>query len=278
MQSILKYPGSKGRIADWIVEHIPPHDFYVEPFFGSGAVLFAKPRSAAEIVNDVDGNVVNFFRVCRNMPEELARALYLSPCSRAEYEAVEEDGAGKELHMTGDSLEDARRFAIRCIQGTGNRLGQRVGWKKDVNNVASNTARSWSYLPDKIAPVAERLRGVAIENMDAFELIKRHNTKRTFLYCDPPYLESTRGGNIYRHDMPDRRSHEKLLKLLLNHKGTVILSGYENDLYNETLVAARWNKDSKETYVQGGAHRTETIWFNFDYEPEQTMFEMGEML
>lgn len=130
MQSVLKYPGSKGRVANWIVGHIPPHDFYVEPFFGSGAVLFAKPRSKAEVVNDLDGNVVNFFRVCRDAPEELARALYLTPCSRSEYEEIQEIHAGQPMNMTGQPLEDARRFAIRCIQGAGTRIGQRTGWKK----------------------------------------------------------------------------------------------------------------------------------------------------
>lgn len=201
MQSVLKYPGSKGRVANWIVGHIPPHDFYVEPFFGSGAVLFAKPRSKAEVVNDLDGNVVNFFRVCRDAPEELARALYLTPCSRSEYEEIQEIHAGQPMNMTGQPLEDARRFAIRCIQGAGTRIGQRTGWKKETNSIVSNTARSWSYLPDKIAPVAERLRGVAIENMDALELIQKHNTSNTLLYCDPPYLGSTRGGSIYRFEM-----------------------------------------------------------------------------
>ncbi len=275
MQSVLKYPGSKGRVANWIVGHIPPHDFYVEPFFGSGAVLFAKPRSKAEVVNDLDGNVVNFFRVCRDAPEELARALYLTPCSRSEYEEIQEIHAGQPMNMTGQPLEDARRFAIRCIQGAGTRIGQRTGWKKETNSIVSNTARSWSYLPDKIAPVAERLRGVAIENMDALELIQKHNTSNTLLYCDPPYLGSTRGGSIYRFEMRGEELHRKLLQVLMEHKGPVILSGYENDLYNKILLAAGWNKDSKEAYVQGGGHRTETIWFNFEYEPEKTMFEMG---
>ena len=100
MQSVLKYPGSKGRVANWIVGHIPPHDFYVEPFFGSGAVLFAKPRSKAEVVNDLDGNVVNFFRVCRDAPEELARALYLTPCSRSEYEEIQEIHAGQPMNLS----------------------------------------------------------------------------------------------------------------------------------------------------------------------------------
>ena len=179
------------------------------------------------------------------------------------------------MNMTGQPLEDARRFAIRCIQGAGTRIGQRTGWKKETNSIVSNTARSWSYLPDKIAPVAERLRGVAIENMDALELIQKHNTSKTLLYCDPPYLGSTRGGSIYRFEMRGEELHRKLLQVLMEHKGPVILSGYENDLYNKILLAAGWNKDSKEAYVQGGGHRTETIWFNFEYEPEKTMFEMG---
>lgn len=107
MKSVLKYPGSKWRIADWIVSNMPPHDIYVDPFFGSGAVFFSKPESRLEVLNDIDGNVVNFFKVCRDHPDDLARLLALTPYAREEYDFVKEPVAMELYNLTGDNLEDA---------------------------------------------------------------------------------------------------------------------------------------------------------------------------
>lgn len=262
IKSPLKFPGSKWRIAEWIVQHMPPHDFYLEPFFGSGAVLFSKPESALETINDIDGNVVNFFRVCRDHPEELARLLYLTPFSRAEFASIQEDAAGEPLHLTGDSIEDARRFAVRCWQGTGNKLGQRVGWKHDVTQSKGLSCNQWTVLPERIAPVAERLRRVQIECKDAVRLIREHNSPQTLIYADPPYLAEVRGSSIYAHEMGSRDEHLRLLQALLDHPGPVILSGYENELYSEAL--AGWTKDTITARAQSNAERLEVIWCNFD--------------
>lgn len=106
MKSVLKYPGAKNRLAPWICEYIPRHDVYLEPFAGSLAVLFNKPRSHIETVNDLDGEVVNFFRIVRDRESELRRAIELTPFSRGEYEAA--------YGQTEDELENARRFAVKC--------------------------------------------------------------------------------------------------------------------------------------------------------------------
>lgn len=108
MDAILKYPGAKWRLSPWIIEHIPPHESYLEPFFGSGAVFFNKKKARIETINDLDGEVVNFFRVCRERPEELAAALSLTPWARDEREAayITEENE--------DPVERARKFAVRC--------------------------------------------------------------------------------------------------------------------------------------------------------------------
>ncbi len=117
VRAILKYPGSKWTLAERIVGQMPPHKFYLEPYFGSGAVFFNKEPSDYETINDLDGNVVNFFRVCRDRPDELARAVNLTPFAREEFISIQEKAAGEEIQLTGDAVEDARRFLVRCYQG-----------------------------------------------------------------------------------------------------------------------------------------------------------------
>lgn len=112
---VLKYPGAKWRLAVWILERMPPHEQYVEPFFGSGAVFFRKQPSRLETINDLDGDVVNLFRVIREAPEELAAAAWATPWAREEYEASYERPGGL------DPAERARRFLVRCWQSHGSR-------------------------------------------------------------------------------------------------------------------------------------------------------------
>ncbi|MFC6545417.1 DNA adenine methylase [Cohnella cellulosilytica] len=118
---ILHYPGSKWAIADWIISHTPPHRVYLEPFFGSGAVFFTKPPSVVETINDINGEVVNLFRIMRERPIEFTRALSLTPYARDEYNAAHE--------ATPDDLERARRFMIRCWQAIRPKTNSISGWR-----------------------------------------------------------------------------------------------------------------------------------------------------
>jgi DNA adenine methylase len=113
VKAILKYPGAKNRIADWICEYIPKHDVYVEPYFGSGAIFFSKPPARIETINDMDGNVVNYFKVIRERPEELVQALRMTPYGRDEY------NNSFNINKTDNEIERARKFAVRCWQGIG---------------------------------------------------------------------------------------------------------------------------------------------------------------
>jgi len=255
MKSVLKYPGAKNRLAPWICEHIPKHDVYLEPFAGSLAVLFNKQQCHIETVNDIDGEIVNFFRVLRDNMEELSEAVWLTPFSREEYKEA--------YKQTEDTIEKARRFAVKCWMGFGCGNLYQNGFKSGQQTKSPNPAKSWNELPETIKLAAERLKGVQIECLPAVELIKRYDTPDVFIYADTPYLHGTRKNYLYKHEMTDEE-HMELLEVLTSHPGRVLISGYENELYNEMLNG--WNKVQKDTLAEGGRRRIETLWMNYSNE------------
>lgn len=265
MKAIAKYPGSKWSVSDRIINFFPEHHSYLEPFFGSGAILFNKSRSNIETVNDLDGNVVNLFECIRTDPERLARSIYMTPYSREVYE--------KAYHaIPEDKFEAALYFYIRLNMGHGFRTtGEKVGWKNDVQGrERSYASQDWCNLPEKIMQAAERLRGVQIDNRPALELIPRFNYKNVLIYCDPPYMLKTRHGKQYRCEMDDK-DHEALLDVLLKHKGYAIISGYETELYNSML--AGWNKYEMIAYSQTCSKKKEVLWMNYEPPGKQLTFE-----
>ncbi len=265
MKAVVKYPGSKWSIAEWIISFFPEHHSYVEPFFGSGAVLFNKGRSNIETVNDLDGNVANLFECIREDPEKLARSIYLTPYSREVYEKAFQE-------VPEDKFEAALNFYIRLNMGHGFRTnGEKVGWKNDVQGrERSYASQDWCNLPEKIMQAAERLRGVQIENRPAVDLIPRFNFQNVLIYCDPPYMLNTRHGKQYRYEM-DAEEHERLLALLLAHKGPVVISGYETELYNDMLVG--WKHFEITAYSQACSKKKEVIWMNYEPPARQMNFE-----
>lgn len=272
MRTAIKWPGAKWSYAEWIAAYIPPHKAYLEPFFGSGAVFFQKPQSTYETINDLDGGVVNFFRVCRDCPEELARKLYYTPFSRQEYIEIQERSAGAELQLTGEVIEDARRFCVRCCQGFGSKMADRVGWKNTKHSAGPINPATWSGVPQTVIEIAKRLKNAQIEQTDAVQLIRDYNADDCLIYADPPYLGSTRRSRMYRVEMMGEPEHEKLLNALLEHKGPVILSGYDNEMYNGALCG--WHKEQKQGRANSAKIRTETLWMNFN--PQMTMFDGGQ--
>jgi len=272
---LLKYPGSKWSYADWICSFFPQHTFYLEPFFGGGAIFFKKEPARYETINDIDGLVVNFFRACRDFSDELARVVNLTPFSRDEYMSIQEERAGEEIHLTGNCVEDARRFLVRCSQGFGSKLADRVGWKNTKHSAGPANPAIWNRLPDSIYKAAVRLKNAQIENTDAIQLIKDCNAPDCLIYADPPYLSETRNGRrIYRKEMLTREQHKKLLDVLIVHEGPVVLSGYDNELYNDTLK--KWHKESKIGRANSAAKRVETIWMNF--EPQIMLWDKLRLL
>lgn len=246
MRAIIRYPGSKWGLADWIISHFPENYdkmVYLEPFCGSGAVFFNKIPGAVETVNDLDGDIVNLYRVLRDNPEELKRVLSLTPYSREEYDLS--------FEPCEDPVERARRYMVKTTQAIGAKMDGKCG------------------------AAAKRLRGdtthlVQIEHMDAMRLIERYDNPDVLMYLDPPYvLCSRRGGRLYRHEMDDD-GHKKLMELITNSRAKIVLSGYQSDIYNDALQG--WHKDTIQSQVTSADKATEIIWQNFDPPAEQLTF------
>ena len=256
MKSVLKYPGAKWNLAQWIISHMPPHTTYLEPFFGSGAVFFNKPPSKVETINDLDSNVVNLFRVIREKPQELAALVEMTPWARDEYYASYE--------KTGDKLEDARRFLVRCWQSFGQvTTNSRGGWRHSGTD-KFNRALELRKIPNAILEVAERLKTVQIENKSAIELIKKYAAEHVLIYADPPYLWETRtfkqhGRKTYTHEMTDA-DHTELLDILDKHPGPALLSGYACSLYDNRLL--HWTRRTTKAQAEKGQMREEVLWIN----------------
>ena len=266
MKPVLRYPGSKWGSAPWIIEHFPPHEAYVEPFFGSGAVLLRKRPSRAELVNDLEGSVVAFFRVLRDRPGELAAAISLTPYARDELAVCADvDGAT-------DELELARRLAVACWQTRGGPMDRRhPAWRFDMNGATNKSlAGTWAQLPDRIRATAQRFVGVAIENLPALEVIAKCALRRgprgtspggegTLIYADPPYLSEAADPRLYRHGMSEA-DHLALLDALDRHRGPVLVSGYHSALYADRLAA--WSSVERRSRNILNAPRLEVLWLN----------------
>lgn len=265
MKAIFKYPGSKWSIASRIISFFPEHHSYLEPFAGSTAVLMNKPRSNIETINDLDGNVVNLFEWIRKDPERLAKEIYFTPYARQVYDAAFET-------EPKDSLERALNFYIRLNMGHGFRTtGEKVGWKNDVQGrERAYASQDWCNLPEKIMLAAERLRGVQIENRPAVDVIKKFNYTNVLIYCDPPYILSTRHGKQYREEMTDE-DHEELLETLLQHKGYAIISGYSTPMYETKLKG--WHREETISYSQVCSKKREVLWMNFKPVKQLSIFE-----
>ena len=234
---------------------MPKHRSYLEPFFGSGAVLFNKPPSAIETVNDIDGDITNFFKVLREQPDALAEAISLTPYSRDVFNDAHENRGS-------DPFDRAYRFAIRSKMGRGFKTYEKIGFKIDVySRERSYCVGCWNRLPKDILEAAARLKDVQIENRPAIDIIRKFNHGNVLIYADPPYLLDTRGGKQYRYEMTEQ-DHVELLAALKQHRGSVILSGYPSDLYDRELKG--WSRITKKSYNQNADQRTEVLWLNYE--------------
>lgn len=262
------YFGGKTRLAEQIAAAFPVHEHYVEPFAGSLAVLLAKPRSRMETVNDLDGDLMCFWRVLRDQSDDLAAACALTPHSRLEH---------LEAYALDDSLSDlerARRVWVLLSQGRAGQL-RRTGWRHFVDPAGSVTSMP-GYLEAyiaRMAPAASRLAGVSLECQPALDLIRRYGrSPNVLLYVDPPYLGSTRVSGGYRHEMKTEAPHRELADALLACRAAVVLSGYDSPLYTD-LYADWYIRRIAATTSQGGGQeeRTEVLWSN--RAPQPTLFD-----
>lgn len=261
---VLRYHGGKWRMAPWIIGHLPPHRVYVEPFAGACSVLLRKERSYSEVLNDLDDEVVNVFRVLRDpvLAPDLVRLLQLTPYARAEFFDC--------FRATPDPLERARRTMVRYWFGFGAGAARTVGstgFRADGARAGTTPSHDWMGLPDCLAHVTGRLRGVLIDNEPALRCIARRDAPGTLFYVDPPYLPSTRSGvngangrtAVYIHELTEA-DHVELLRTLAGLAGMVILSGYDSDLYRDLLTT--WRCIRRDVRGDGGCARVESLWLN----------------
>lgn len=250
----LRYYGGKWNLAPWIISHFPPHKNYVEPCGGAASVLLQKPRSPLETYNDLDGNVVNFFRVLRDRPDELIRKIRLTPWARAEYEASRDDVAN------GDEIEQARRFWCQAYQSiSGGPYANKSGWRMSVD---ANDFLWGSNQYDQFGAIASRFENVQIENDAAQTIIKKYDNQDALIYFDPPYVNDTRSnGQVYRFEF-DVILHSECASLLRQCAGYVIISGYACPLYAELYEAHGWQRHDKEAQTNSGGKRIESLWLS----------------
>jgi DNA adenine methylase len=271
------YYGSKGRLSGWITDLMPEHRVYVEPFAGSAAVLFAKRPAAIEIINDLDRNVINFFRTLREREADLVRVLRYTPYARDEYAAA--DLVDPDI----DNVERARRFLVRCTQGhNAAGSGSRAGWSNGIRRNQSQ-ASTVVGLVERLPEVAERLRRVVVEHRDAVDCIAAYDAPDALFFVDPPYLADTRATRTgeYRVDTASEDDHRRLATALHAVSGTVMLSGYPSPLYDE-LYGDWWRAEQSvhrpSTNQRGrtGADRAvEVLWSNRPLGIQPSLFEVG---
>lgn len=255
MKPPVPYFGGKTIIASRIVALLPEHQHYVEPYCGSLSVLLAKPPSKMETVNDLDAELMTFWRVLRDQPDDLMRACALTPHSRAECaEAAERDDLPQ--------LEVARRVWVKLTQGRERGLrAASTGWRHYVNPTGSSIGMP-GYLDayvDRMAAAVQRLHHVSLESMPALDLIAKYGTDPdVLLYVDPPYLGTTRDPRNTEAD------HRELAEALTAAAAAVVLSGYASDLYDRELYAG-WDRRTIGAYASntaGPRARVEVLWSN----------------
>jgi DNA adenine methylase len=248
----LRYPGSKWSLAQDIVSQFGAHYHYIEPYFGSGAVFFSKPVSPHELINDMNSLVVNFFRVLRDETDDLLFALEATPWSRDEYNASHV--------LTGNAVEDARRFVTRIWQAHASDLAKKTGWKtRGSKQPARGMSVRWQRVPAELADLAIRLKDAEIENRPAIEVMRRYSTRDTLIYADPPYLMETRTQKMYAHEM-SVAEHLEMLDVLASHPGPAVISGYENSIYDKHLGRDWKTVKVKPPKVEKQASRLEVLW------------------
>ncbi len=259
---MLRYHGSKFRLAPWITAFFPPHRMYVEPYAGSASVLLQKERALAECINDLDSRVVNVFHVLRDeqLAERLRRRLLLTPFARDEFDAAYVDD-------DDDPVEQAVRTLVLSFMGHGSDSvgrGYRTGFRCKDSEGRALPSNEWANWPDQVPLFTQRLRGVAIERRDALEVIGRLDSEGTLIYVDPPYPMHTRTAartkHGYRYEMTDDE-HRELAVVLHGCQGMVVLSGYSTPLYDEELFTG-WERHTRDSLADGARPRTEVVWLN----------------
>ncbi len=284
----IKWHGGKYYLRKWIIDLMPPHLHYVEPFFGSGGILLARDpnrnwmasrdeklpaaiQGSSEVANDIHGELTNFWRVLQNADdfEAFCRRIELTPFSEVEFKETLQNPYGDKSHGQESRVERAVQFFILARQS-------RQGLMRDFATLSRNRTRSrineqvsaWLNVIEGLPDIHQRLRNVVILNQDACEVICKQDGQHTLFYCDPPYLHETRSTTgEYAFEMTESQ-HVKLLDVLANIQGKFMLSGYPSNLYQDRQRQHGWNChvcliDNKAAAGKVKEKKEECLWCNF---------------
>lgn len=261
----LRWHGGKWLLGPWIIQHFPAHRRYTEVYGGAASVLLRKARSHAEIYNDLDDGVVNFFR-CLQDPqkaERLRELLTITPFARKEFELA--------YRPAKDPVEQARRLVIRSYMGfgsDGHNVEIKTGFRADSDRSNTTPAHDWVNYSGAITGITERMAGVVIESRPALDVLRRADRPDALHYLDPPYLpdvrsKKSRRGKLkyhaYSHEMTVD-DHVEMIEAARALEGMVLISGYPSELYDEKLRG--WARDEKKSLADGARPRIEVLWAN----------------
>jgi len=256
-----------GKLADWIISLMPPHTHYVEPYAGGLSVLLAKdPEGVSEVVNDIHGELTNFWHILQDVEyfTDMRRILDAVPFSKPEWiEAAEIKG------KSNYQVNRAVGFFIRCRQSMSGRMDSfaplsRSRTRRGMNEQAS----AWLTAIEGLSEVHARLKRVVIFNEDALKVIRREDSIHTLYYCDPPYVDETRAADdVYEYEYSTKQ-HLDLLQVLFSIQGKFLLSGYRCNLYDDFAATCNWNRHDfpiVNNAARGDTKRVmlESIWCNF---------------
>ncbi len=255
--------GGKFSHLDWLLPLLPRAQHYCEPFGGSGAVLINRDPAPVETFNDLDGEIINFFRVLREQKDTLLEAIGLTPFSREEFELAIEPSPSS---IT--DLERARRFFVRARQvRTG--LAQTASSGRWAHCLLTSRAgmagavSRWLGSVEGLSEIAQRLLRVQIEHGPALEVIRRYDSPETLFYCDPPYPHDSRGDkNAYAYEM-NNMAHTMLAEQLHQVKGKVAISGYRSELMGKLYGDWQCIAGPPKTIHSVKQPREEMLWINY---------------
>ena len=258
------YYGSKQRLANSILKHMPPHHCWVELFGGALALTMAKKPAMIEIINDLDDNIVNVFQQIRDNGDELVKLIELTPYARTELTRA------RQTCDEDSNLERARKFLVQAMMSVNGVMAGNMGgfsfsdtYTREYREARVNR---WHNYPGRLKAVMSRLRDARIENKDGIELlVKYSNRPATLVYIDPPYLADRIVG--YHLEAIDQDFHERLLSQALLCKCMIMISGYNSNTYTELLERkGGWHRVELNAVTQttngDRLGREEVLWMN----------------
>jgi DNA adenine methylase len=256
MKTPITYYGGKQNMVKHLLELVPAHTIYCEPFFGGGALFFAKEPAETEVINDINSEVITFFKVLKTHFSELQNEIQASLHSRELYKQA------MIVYKHPEMFTDVKRawaFWVLTNQGFASMIGS-WGFGKD-----NSKEKALAHKRDDFTKVYEnRLRMVQIEHNDAIKVIDRCDSKDTFIYCDPPYIDS----NMGHYKGYSEAEYKQLLDKLVKVKGKFLLSSYPSKILASYIKKYKWKMKSISKAVSVTKHtdkkKTERLVMNYD--------------